>query len=145
MKRIVTVMLVALAFAGGCQGGEDMDIAQRAEDRAAEARGHIDDLADRLGPDKEVLTDDIGPCEPGDDEGLDLVYSLRVPVDPGAADLLRGEIADELESEGWAVRRDADQGEEVSVRFLRGTFSMGAIVDESAGLASVSGSGGCVR
>ena len=138
-------MLVALVFASGCQRGEEMDISQSAEARAVEARGQVDGLADRLGSGREVLIDDIGPCQPGDDEGLDLVYSLRVPVEPGAADRLRGEIADELESDGWTVRRDADEGSEVSVRFLRGTFSMGAIVDESVGLASVGGSGGCVR
>lgn len=145
MRRIVAVMLVALACASGCQGGEDMDIKQRAEARAVEAREHIDGLADQLGSGKAVLQDDIGPCEPGDDSGLDLVYVLRVPVEPGAADRLRGEIADALEADGWTVRRDADQGNEVSVRFLRDTFSMGAVVDESVGFASVSGSGGCVR
>lgn len=144
-SKVLAAMLVALIFASGCQRGEDMDIAQRAEARAVEARGYVDDLADQLGSDKEVLADDIGPCEPGDDEGLDLVYSLRVPVEPGSADRLRGEIADGLESDGWTVRRDADQGSEVSVRFLRGIFSMGAIVDESAGLASASGSSGCVK
>lgn len=146
MRRVVALVAL-LVLVNGCTQEDDMDLQERAEARAVEARSHIDDLAARIGAEPpEVRQDKLTDCVPGqEDSGLDLVYTLRVAVDPGAADRLRGEIADHFESEGWQVKRDPDSGTVVSVRFQKDTFTIGAKVSEADGQATVGGSGGCVR
>ena len=140
-------LLVALA-AAGCSSDEQrqMDLQERAEARAAEARAYIDELAAAVGSDPEVRQDVLTSCVPGDDDsGLDLIYTLHVTVAPGTIDRVRGEIADRFEADGWTIRRDPSDRDEVSTRFLKGTFSIGANVNEKVGKAAVGGSGGCVR
>lgn len=145
LAAVVAVVLLA----AGCTSAEEreQELQQRAEARAALARGLIDDLAAAVGTDLEVRQDVLTACVPGDDDsGLDLIYMLHVRVEAGAVDRVRGEIADRYEADGWTIRRDpSDDGGEVSTRFIRGTFSMGANISEESGRASVGGSGGCVR
>lgn len=146
MRRIVGVLALVLVAVSGCQKESGMDLQERAEARAAEARGYIDDLAERVGSDPDVRQDVLTDCVPGQEaSGLDLAYTLHVRVEAGTADRLSGEIADHFEADGWIVKRDpvGDDGA-VSVRFQRGTFTMGANVSEADGRAAVSGSGGCV-
>lgn len=148
--RVTVASVLALSLlvvSAGCRDGEEkqMDLQQRAEARAAEARAYVDELAALVGADPEVRQDDLTECELGGSGGLDLIYSLRVTVEPGTAERVRGEIADRYEADGWTVRRDPVDGDEVSTRFLKGTFAIGANVNERVGVASVGGSGGCVR
>lgn len=147
MRRVVGVLVLVLVAVSGCDKESGMELQERAEARAAEARGYIDELARQVGSDPEVRQDVLTDCVPGqEDSGLDLIYTLHVTVEVGTADRLRGEIADHFEADGWTVKRDpvGDDGA-VSVRFQKGTFTMGANVSEDVRWAAVSGSGGCVR
>lgn len=146
MKRWWGAAAAMMIVVAGCGQDSHMDLKERAEQRAVEARVHIDDLASRVGTDPTVRQDKLTACVPGqDDSGLDLVYTLHVVVEPGAAERLKGEIAGHFASEGWTVKRDADHGDLISVRFQKGTFTMGAKISEPDEWAAVSGSGGCVR
>ena len=145
-----TMIVLAAAVLGGCQGGKenDMDVQERAEAKAVETRGHVDDLVERLGgTGVKVVGDDIIDCDPQDpDAGLLHNYTVRFTVEDDAAARLQGEIADALEADGWTVRRDppnTDRGT-MSTRFLRDSFSMGATVADT-GDATAGGSSGCVR
>jgi hypothetical protein len=144
-----TMIVLVAAVLGGCQGGKEngMDVRERAEAKAVETRGHVDDLVERLGGSGvKVVGDDIIDCDPQDpDAGLVHNYTVRFTVEDDAAGRLQGEIADALEADGWTVRRDApnpDRGV-VSVRFLRDSFSMGSKIADS-GMATAGGSSGCV-
>ena len=148
MRRTLTALMLCGIVLAGCGKEDDMDRQERAEVRAEQARAHIDDLAARLGTDPQVVQDEMGDCVPGqEDSGLDASYTVHVTIDAGAAERLRGEIADHFAAEGWEVKRDPQDsdGDEVSVRFAKDTFTMGANLSESAGKAAVGGSGGCVR
>src|SRR5690606_32034679 len=106
------------------------------------------DLAGRVGTAPEVVQDEMGDCVPGqEDSGIDLSYTVHVAVEAGAADRLRGEIADHFAAEGWEVKVDPvdPANQVVSIRFAKDTFTMGAKVSEKSGRAAVGGSGGCVR
>ncbi|GAA3546436.1 hypothetical protein AFL01nite_28090 [Aeromicrobium flavum] len=144
---VVALMLCGIVLAG-CGKEDDMELQERAEARAAKARGFVDDLAARVGTAPEVVQDEMGDCVPGrEDSGIDLSYTVRVAVDDGAADRLRGEISDHFAAEGWEVKVDPvdPENQVVSVRFAKDTFTMGAKISESDGRASVGGSGGCVK
>lgn len=143
-------MLVAAIALGGCGGSEegDMDVQQRAEERAVQTRAFVDDLVERLGgTGVEVTEDSFDPCDLAvEDSGVLHTYTLRFSVGPDAADRLGGEIADALAADGWTVRADPpnpDRGE-VSVRFLRDSFSIGSKIATKTGTATAGGSGGCV-
>jgi|GEM_PF-3957964 len=140
-------MLLAIGIAlTACGKEDDMNLQERAEARAVEARAHIDDLAARVGTDPEVRLNTLTACIPGqDDSGLDLVYTLHVRVEPGAAARLTDEISAHFAADGWVVKHDPVDDGAVSVRFQKGTFTMGANVSEADEWAAVSGSGGCVR
>lgn len=117
------------------------------EERATTARAHVDALATRVGTAPEVQQDELAQCDMEKGEGgLELVYFLRVSIASGAADELTGVIADDYETNGWQVTKDPvdPDNDEVSVRFSKDGYTMGAAVSESAGIASVFGSGGCV-
>ncbi len=145
--------LVALAICGallsGCGKEEDgMEQQERAEARAAQTRAHIDDLAARVGTAPQVVQDEIGDCVPGqEDSGLNPTYTVHVTTDDTSVDRLTGEVADHFAAEGWTVKRDPVDPEdgEVSVRFAKEEFNMGAQISEKAGRAAVGGSGGCVK
>lgn len=145
-----TMIVLVAAVLGGCQGGKenDMDVQERAEAKAVETRGYVDDLVERLGgTGAKVVGDDIIDCDPQDpDAGLLFNYTVRFTVEDDAAQRLEGEIADALEADGWTVRRDApntDRGT-MSTRFLRDSFSIGAHISDT-GNATAGGSSGCVR
>ncbi|MBC9226744.1 hypothetical protein GL325_10435 [Aeromicrobium sp. 636] len=146
-RALVALMLCGIALSG-CGKEDDMDLQDRAEARAVEARAHVDDLAQRLGTDPEVVQDEITTCVPGqDDSGLDLIYTVHVTTGVDAAERLPGDIAEHFAAEGWQVKRDHREpgSDEVSLRFTKGTFTMGANLNTSNGRAAVGGSGGCVR
>lgn len=148
MRRTLVALMLCGIVLSGCGKEDDMQLRDRAEARATEARAHIDDLAARVGTDPEVVQDELGECVPGqEDSGLDLSYTVHVTVDDGAAERLRGEIAEHYEAQGWKVTRDPQDpaDDEVSVRFAKDTFTMGANLSPSASRAAVAGSGGCVR
>lgn len=141
------LLAVSLAGTAACNGSEDsgMSVEERANEQAVEVRQQVDDLAALVGSNPQVRQDEIGACEPGDDEGLLLSYYVGVDVEPGSAERIRGEVAERYEAEGWTIRRDPPANGEVSTRFLKGTFSLGAHINEEVGKATVGGSGGCVR
>jgi len=147
MRRVIGAFAVVVLMVSGCGKENGMDLQERAEARAVEARGHIDQLARSVGTDLVVRQNSLTDCVPGqDDSGLDLVYTVHVTVEPGAADRLRGEIADRLAAEGWTVKQDPEhESGLVSVRFQKDTFTMGAKVSEADHWAAIGGSGGCVR
>jgi hypothetical protein len=148
-RTLVALMLCGIVLAGcGKEDGDDMELQERAEARATQARGHVDDLAGRVGTAPQVVQDELGDCVPGqEDSGIDLSYTVHVTVDEGAAERLRGEIADHFAAEGWEVKTDPvdPQNQVVSVRFAKDTFTMGAKVSQESGRAAVGGSGGCVK
>lgn len=128
----------------GCSEDE-VQLQERAEARAAEARAHVDDLAARVGPTTEVLTDELIDCIPGqEDSGIDLVYQLGVDTE-GDPEQIISDVSDLMTDEGWKVKRDPDSNGSVKVRFSKDGFSMGARISTTSGLATVSGSGGCVQ
>ena len=145
---LISLALCALVLSGCGKQEDDMERQERAEARATEARGYIDDLASRVGTSPQVVQDELLDCVPGqEDSGIDLSYTVHVTVKDGAADRLRGEVAEHFASQGWEVKpgtRDPD-GDSVSVLFAKDTFTMAANVSESAGRAAVIGSGGCVK
>ena len=147
MRYLLAIALATTVALGGCGNGKenDMDVQQRAEQRAVETRGHVDDLVERLGGTAVTVTgDDFVDCDPQDPEaGLLHNYTVRFTAEDDAADRLQGQVADELEKDGWTVRRDAPNEGVVSVRFLRDAASMGAKVSDT-GNATAGGSGGCV-
>lgn len=98
-----------------------------------------------VGSEREVKQDTLGPCGLGGEEGLSLSYIVHVVVEPGTSERLEVEIADRYEADGWDVRRDPPSGNEVSVRFIKDGYSIGARVDETVKRAAVLGSMGCVR
>lgn len=148
MRYLLAIALATTVALSGCGDGkeDDMDLQQRAEQRAVQTREDVDDLVERLGgTGVEVTEDGFEDCDPADpDSGLLHNYGLRFTVEPGAADLLQGTIATDLEADGWTVRRDAPNGGVVSVRFLREAASMGAKIS-GTGNATAGGSGGCVQ
>lgn len=152
MRRLTvtwTMIVLVAAVLGGCQGKEnDMDVQQRAEAAAVKTRQYVDDLVERLGgTGVTVVGDDIIDCDPQHpDAGLSHSYQVRFTVEDDAAGRLEGEIADDLEADGWTVRRDApntDRGTR-STRFLRGSFSIGSEIADT-GNATAGGSTGCVK
>lgn len=146
MRRILVSLVLCGTVLSGCAKEDDMDLQERAEARAAQARVHIDDLAARLGTAPQVVKDDLGDCVPGqDDSGIDLSYVVHVTVSEGAGDRLRGEISEHFAAEGWTVKAGTE-GPEDSFRILfsKDTFTMSANVSEANGRAAVVGSGGCV-
>lgn len=125
-----------------CAGDRDEKDGRSIDSVAAEARGSIDELAAAVGTDPEVRQDTITDCVPGRrDSGKDLIYDVRVRVEPGALQRLLDEVAPELEAKGWDARQRGDS----EVVFRRDNVIMGATVFPDQGLASVSGSGGCVK
>lgn len=67
---------------------------------------------------------------------------MHVKIAPGTLARFRGKIADNLEAKGWTANRDfSPEG----VSFIKGATTMGAYVWEDTKLASVGGSGGCVK
>lgn len=122
-----------------------MELQERAEARAADARTHIDDLAARVGQTTEVLTDELIDCVPGqDDSGMDLVYQLGVETE-GDPERIIGDVVEQMAGEGWEARRRPSDSGEVVVTFAKDGFSMSAGISTSSGRGTVSGSGGCVR
>ena len=136
----LTVLLTSLT---ACTSSEEPAVPDRdIETVAAEARTLIDELAGKVGQSPEVQQDTITDCVPGDrDSGKDLIYNVRVTVEPGTLDRVRSEVAEEYEQDGWDVR---PRGSDNTV-FRKGQVTMGVTVFEDKGLAAVSGSGGCVR
>lgn len=135
---MLTALCLLLATAA-CTTPEDTMKSQ--EEVAAAARAEIDALAAKVGMDPVVKEDTLTDCVPGnDDSGKELIYSLHVKVEAGALGRLRTEIAPQYEADGWTVRQDSD-----GVRFLKGDISMGAKTSDSSAVASVGGSGGCVK
>jgi hypothetical protein len=147
-NRWWVLVVVCLLGLGGCGDGKesDMDQQERAEQRAVQTRAEVDDLVDRIGgTGVEVTEDGFEDCDPQDpDAGLLHNYGVRFTVGDDAIARLRGEVADALEADGWTVRRDEPGNGEVSVRFLKGEASMGAIVSTQTPNATAGGSGGCV-
>lgn len=143
MRRWLPATLMCLITATACGDQEEQDMDGRSIDTVAqETRAFIDDLAAAVGTDPEVRQDTITDCVPGRrDSGKDLIYIVHVTVDGTAIDRLRTQIADRFEADGWVVKRDAD----ASVRFQRGSSTIGATIFPDQGLAAVSGSGGCVK
>lgn len=148
MRYLLSVVLVTAVALGGCGGGEkdDMDLQQKSDERAVQTRGYVDDLVDRLGgTGVDVTEDGAESCDPErDDSGLVHNYGVRFDTESGAAERLQGAIADDLDADGWTVRRDAPNRGVVSVRFLRDGFSVGAKISDT-GNATAGGSGGCVQ
>ncbi len=148
--RLTLIAIAACALVlSGCSKEEDgMELEQRAEARAVELRALVDDLASRVGTDPEVKQDAKPYCEPGqEDSGLNPTYTVHVSTDDTSAARLTGEVADQLEADGWTVKRDPVDREtqEVRVRFAKGEFNLGVLISQEAARASVGGSGGCVR
>lgn len=146
-RAVLATAIIALTIAG-CGKEDGMESDKQVQERAVALRTHIDDLAERVGTAPQVVQDEVGDCVPGDeDSGSEPTYTVHVTVDEGTADRLRGEIAEHFDARGWQVKHDpVDPGDrEVTVRFAKGPFTMGASVNETAGRASVGGSGGCVR
>ena len=144
MIRAAALVLVALLTTlTACTSSKEPSVPDRdIETVAAEARTLIDELAGRVGQDPEVQQDTITDCVPGDrDSGKDLIYNVRVTVEPGTLDRVRSDVAEEYEQDGWDVR---PRGSDNTV-FRKGQVTMGVTVFEDKGLAAVSGSGGCVR
>ena len=143
MRPALVTTIIVLGLALGACGDNKEDKMRTIDEVAAQARHDIDALAARLGSDPEVREDVITDCTPGQkDSGKDLIYTIHVTIEPGAMDRLKGEIAEALRADGWTVKEDA--GSE-SVRFAKGDATMGAVVWEDLGKASVGGSGGCVK
>ena len=146
IRRVVIACITVTALAA-CGPKEDSMSQPTAEEVAATARAEVDALAHKLGTDPQVRQDALDDCTPGDrDSGKILSYIVRVQVAEGAIDRLRGEIAEDLAGQGWTVKIDtngaADTGE--SVRFQKGSATLGASVFDRDGYAVVLGSGGCV-
>lgn len=148
-RAALAIVLATAVALGGCTSSKegDMDLRERAEAQAVVVRGHVDDLVQRLdGTGVSVAGDDIIDCDPQDPAaGLLHNYTVRFTVEPGAAELLQGDVADALQADGWTVRRDAPNAERgvISVRFLQDGMSMGAKISET-GNATAGGSSGCV-
>lgn len=139
------VILAAILAVTGCGKEDEMDLQERAEARAAEARTHIDDLAALVGETTEILMDELTTCIPGqDDSGIDLVYKLGVDTE-GDPEQIITDVSDQMEKKGWRVVRDPDGDGDVSARFGKDGFSMGARISTRSGLATVGGTGGCVQ
>lgn len=149
MRRAVIIGLLVLTLGTTACSSEEDPVADttQVDQVAAAARAAVDDLAARVGTDPETRQDVITDCVPGNkDSGRMLAYTLRVTVDDGAVDRLRGEIADELAADGWTVKPrpagNASSGE--TVDFEKDGTTMGASIFVAKGYAAVSGSGGCV-
>jgi hypothetical protein len=138
--------IAVLAFLlGGC--GSDGPDKQEVAARADAARTQIDRLAAAVGTVPQTKQDVVSDCVPGDrDSGQMLLYTIRVTVDANAADRLRGEVSDDLATEGWTVKPEpSGPGVGETVAFQKGNATMSASVFADKGYAVVTGSGGCVR
>ena len=133
------MLCILIAACGEPSEEERAEMTTKAEQVAAQARTEIDALAARLGTRPVVKQDTLINCEFGqDDSGKYLSYILHIKVEPGALDRLRTEVAADYAADGWTVAQDPE-----GTRFLKGRASIGAMVFEDIGLASVFGSGGC--
>ncbi|MTB89268.1 hypothetical protein H9L21_10105 [Aeromicrobium senzhongii] len=144
--HLIAALVVCVSLSGCGESGSELE--KRAEGRADETRTLVDDLAARVGTNPEVKQDATLDCVPGqDDSGLNPTYTVHVATDDTSAARLTSEVADELDAEGWTVKRDSvdPSAEEVEVRFAKGEFNVGVLINQEAGRASVGGSGGCVR
>jgi len=147
--RLLALGLAVLVLAG-CQSDaeREADLERRVEERAAQSRELIDDLAARVGTSPEVRQDEVADCVPGqDDSGRQPTYTVGVTIHPDAVARLTGEIADDLAADGWTVKRDPVDPENkvVSVRFAKDVFTMGVRISEETKVATVGGSSECIR
>ena len=142
MRRGIVAVVACLLATAAC-GEREKDMNGRdIETVAAEARSYIDQLATAVGTDPEVQQDAITDCVPGQKEsGKDLIYNVRVRVEPGALQRVLDDVAPDFEARGWDVRQ---RGED-EVVFRKDNITMGATIFPDHGLAAVSGSGGCVK
>ena len=144
-RALVLGALTVAMLLTACNEEDDMGLQERAEERAAQARAHVDDLARRVGQDPEIRMDELTDCIPGqEDSGIDLVYIVRVQT-VGDSERVLDDVSNQMASEGWRVVRDPDSGGTVKARFGKDGFSMGARISTSSGLATISGTGGCVQ
>lgn len=135
--------IAALVFALSSCGNNQEDPVNKIDEVAAQARTDIDALAAMVGTEPEVKFEKITACDPGrDDSGKEFDYIVHVKVKPGTLARLKGEIADDLAAKGWTPHPGPGD-EEIS--FTKGRTTIGATVWEDIKLASVSGSGGCVK
>ena len=144
MTSRATGLIIALALILIACASKDQDTVDgRGIDEVAnEARSFVDELAKNVGTAPSVAQDVITDCAPGQkDSGKDLIYSVRVDVAADTTERLQGAIRQEYESEGWtaSVRKDND------LRLSRDNVTIGATVFADQGVATVSGTGGCVR
>ena len=142
-RLVITLAALALVLAG-CGDGQEtpMTLEDRAEQVAADARTHMDALAQRVGTDPEITQDEIVDCIPGQrDSGLDLIYNIAVTTEPGAMDRVLADVVPDYEADGWTVRQRGSD----NVVFERDNVTMGARFSDDGTRATVGGSGGCVR
>jgi hypothetical protein len=139
LRPFAAAALFSLLLGGcGSNGPDEQEVAARAD----AARMQIDRLAAAVGTNPEVRQDTITDCVPGRrDSGRELIYNIRVTVKQGALRRLLDEVAPAFDTKGWDVRRRDDS----EVVFQKNTITMGATIFADQGLATVSGSGGCVR
>lgn len=138
-----TALLMTGAVISGC-GADEEGRERRADERAEQARVHVDDLVKQLGGTAvEVVSDDIGECLPPA-SGLEPNYAVRFTVGADAADRLQGEIAEDLEADGWTVRRDGYSDGETGMRFWRTPYAISSRISDT-GQATAVGSSGCVE
>ncbi|MBC9226743.1 hypothetical protein GL325_10430 [Aeromicrobium sp. 636] len=144
--HLIAALVVCVSLSGCGESGSELE--KRAQGRAAELRTHVDDLAARVGTNPEVKQDATPYCVPGqEDSGLNPTYTVHVATDDTSVGRLTSDVADQLEADGWTVKRDPvdTETQEVGVRFAKGEFNLGVLINQEAGRASVGGSGGCVR
>lgn len=142
-RLVITLTALALVLAG-CGDGQEtpMTLEDRAEQVAADARAHIDALADRVGTDPEVTQDDLTDCIPGRrDSGLELIYSVAVSTQPGAMDRVLTDVVPDYEADGWTVRQRGSN----NIGFTKDNITMGVGFADDGTRAVAGGSGGCVR
>jgi outer membrane murein-binding lipoprotein Lpp len=138
-SHVFAATVLCSLLLGGCgsSGPDGQEVAAKAD----AARTQITRLAAAVGTDPEVQQDTITDCVPGrKDSGKDLIYNVRVTVERGVLRRVVDHVVPDFEARGWDVRRRGDD----EVVFRKDDVTMGATIFADQGLATVSGTGGCV-
>ncbi|MEH1017364.1 hypothetical protein V6U90_30270 [Micromonospora sp. CPCC 206060] len=116
---------------------------------AGPLRAILDDVAARFGAGARISRDEQLDCDPFrpagvPSESVRWEYNLRVPVPPGAAEILLTEVVLELSADGWRAT-DRSSETEVAYQFQRDGANLGVHISrDGTGEVVVGGSSRCV-
>lgn len=134
-------LTVAVGVLVGCSSSSapssaDGDSSMTKDEARAEVHERVDEFAERIGTITETRADGPASLDPNV-RYISHDYRVRVDIEPGALERLRGEIADDMREHGWTVHDDMPRNPMINL--TKDDRTMVASVFEDKGHASVRG------